>query len=332
MTDEIDYAAEYDNSARVENSDELIDNFVSDAADFRGENADRSQLDIEYGPEVRNKLDIFWPEKTRECPIVMFIHGGYWQRLDRLAFSHMAKGLNEHDIAVAIPSYTLCPDTSIEGIINEMRRACIMLYQTYGRELTIVGHSAGGHLAACMMATDWPAIHADLPPDLVASGMGISGVYDLMPMLKTPINDALGLDAEAAQSSSPIRWVPDGLQQYDAWVGADESDEFRRQSKELAERWTLLGTPTRYVSAKGYNHFTVIHPLTDSDSTMVARILHLIGAPAIEPKLPKLSKKKIDAELEGLKKAASKKQSKEDAEPDEGEAADTEEPETTTEV
>ncbi len=296
MNQPIDYSDEYDNSGRVANSEQLVDAFIEDAAIFR-EETNHAQYDLSYGPQPRNKLDIFWPGEERDCPIVVFIHGGYWQRLDRSAFSHLAKGLNSVGVAVAIPSYTLAPDISVSGIINEMRRTCLTLYQTYKRKLTVIGHSAGGHLAACMIATDWEAIHPDLPHDLVASGMGISGVYDLLPLLQTPINDALQLDEAAAVAASPVSWLPDAMQRFEAWVGEEESSEFHRQSRELAERWTLLGTPTDYVSVKGTNHFTVVEDLTKPNSYMVLSILDLVEKPVTEVELPEPDEEEIAAVL-----------------------------------
>lgn len=282
MTDEIDYPREYDNSGRVENAAELIVAYTGDAAAYREAiDCEVMDSDLAYGPKDRNKLDIVWPEDREDCPIVMFIHGGYWQRLDRSDFTHMASGLVERGCAVALPSYTLAPQARIGEIINEMRRACLLLYQTHGRKLTVVGHSAGGHLAACMLATDWQRIHRNLPEDLVCSGMGISGLYDLIPLTKTPVNDALQMDEASAHQASPVHWVPEGLQRFEAWVGSEESNEYHRQSRELAERWTMLGTPTTYVSVPSENHFTIIAALTKPDSDMVQTILSLTERPSI---------------------------------------------------
>ncbi|MEE9314029.1 MAG: alpha/beta hydrolase fold domain-containing protein [Rhizobiaceae bacterium] len=302
MTDEIDYIKEYDNSARVENSAELLDTFITDAANFRETPELAVDYDVEYGPEPRNKMDIFWPDnkagKSRKSRIVLFIHGGYWQMMDRSAFSHLAKGLNANGIAVAIPSYTLCPDISIDGIITEMRRACLVLYQTYKKKLTVVGHSAGGHLSACMMATNWEGMHSGLPHDLVASGMGISGLYDLLPLLQTPTNDAVGMDEEQAIESSPIRWIPEAIQRFEAWVGSEESNEYHRQSRDLAARWNLLGTPTNYVSDAGTNHFTIINALAHADSEMTLKIVELVKKPTQKVKLQKLNEEAVLAQMQ----------------------------------
>ena len=326
MSTEIDYPDEYDNSGRVANAAELLDGYLEDAANFRSRENLIADYNLVYGPAERNQMDIFWPDDKRDAPIVMFIHGGYWKSMDRSAFSHLSGGLLENNIAVAMPSYTLCPDIQINGIINELRRACLVLYQTYKQKIIVVGHSAGGHLAACMMATDWEGIHRDLPEDLVAAGMGISGIYDLLPILHTPVNDAVQMDVEQASSASPIDWVPEAIQKFEAWVGADESNEYHRQSRELAERWSMLGTPTNCVSVENENHFTIIHALTVADSPIVQKIVELVNEPAAEVKLPRVVKKQVLAEMQTFdmsdpnapekptksksKKAASKKKAK----------------------
>ncbi len=300
----IDYAKEYDNSGRVASADALVDAYINDAMAFRELPEVDAQYDLVYGPALRNRMDVFWPAseqgKARQSPLVMFIHGGYWQRLDRSSFSHLAKGLLANDIAVIMPSYTLCPDIKIAGIINEIRRACIVANHMFKRPLTAIGHSAGGHLAACAMATDWETIHPGLPADLIASGMGISGLYDLLPLLQTPINDSLGMDESSAKAASPLDWMPDGLHQFEAWVGGDESDEFHRQSRDLAQRWSMLGTPANYVSVDGANHFTVVDQLIDPQSPMVQRIVELVEKPAIDFTVPQPDESALAAYLQEL--------------------------------
>jgi arylformamidase len=282
----VDYTAEYDNSARVEGADVLIATYADDAAEFRQSEGLIADLNVQYGKGERNKLDIFWPSEDRDAPLSVFIHGGYWQQMDRSAFSHLAKGLLANGIAVAMPSYTLAPDIKIAGIIAEIGRACTLLHRTYQRPLTIFGHSAGGHLAACMMAVEWPdPDNADAGP-VVQSGMGISGIYDLAPLIETPINDALGLNAFSAKSASPLHWLPPALHKFEAWVGGDESDEYHRQSIALTNNWTMAGTSTRYASVRGANHFTIIDQLTDPESEMTQQLVDLVFNPMSTVEVP----------------------------------------------
>ena len=305
----IDYAREYDNSGRVAEAVQLIEAYTTRAAAFRAQTRLDIQADRVYGSAERNRLDIVWPDdergKRRRSPLAMFIHGGYWQRLDRRDFTHLAGGLVGNGVAVALPSYTLCPNIAIGGIINELRRACVLLWQTHRRPLTVVGHSAGGHLAAAMLTTDWSAIHEDLPPDLVASGMGISGLYDLSPLRHTPLNGTLRMSEDEASRWSPVRQVPPALHRFEAWVGADESAEYHRQSADLARRWSMLGTPTSLVSVERANHFTVVEPLTDPDSTMVRTILDLIDEPSPKVQVAAPDEAEVAALMQNLSAGAS---------------------------
>ncbi len=309
MSGEIDYPTEYDNSGRVANADELFEKFIENSGRYRENNSKHIQFDLPYGSKPRNRMDFFWPDvkaaQKHTCPIVMFIHGGYWQSMDRSSFSHLASGLNERGVMVVMPSYTLCPDISIAGIVDEVRQACIEVFRIHKRSITVVGHSAGGHLAACMLATDWENQGRELPHDLVISGMGISGVYDLLPICKTPlVNNQVGLDQSTAKASSPILWAPEIDHLFEAWVGEDESNEFHRQSREFANMWTLVGTPTQYVSVPSTNHFTVIDELQIANSPMVSRIIELIEQPKIESKIPEPDGGQVEKLFEEYKAAA----------------------------
>jgi arylformamidase len=265
----IDYEVEYNNRARVPENPSLIAGWARDAAAWRERHAPRS---IAYGPGARNIIDFF--PGVGERPIVVFIHGGYWQALDGSFFSHLAGGLNAHGISVAIPSYDLCPDVTVDQIIQEMKAASRELAQL-GRSLVVSGHSAGGHLAACMLATDWPAFDASLPADLIVAAYAISGLFDLGPLVETSINKAMRLDHAAARAASPLFWNAPVRGSLDAVVGENESAEYFRQSQTIVERWGGAGIATRFGTVPNANHFTAIAPLADPNSPMVLRLREL---------------------------------------------------------
>ena len=266
---EIDYEVEYNNRARVPENPALMAGWARDAAAYRGLHKPRA---ISYGSGARNSIDFFAGDG--QGPIVVFIHGGYWQALDGSSSSHCARGLNAHGIDVAVPSYDLCPQVSVDAIIDEMRAAMRELARL-GRPLVVSGHSAGGHLAACMLATEWASIDASLPRQLVTAVYSISGLFDLVPLVGTTVNKALQLDPASARAASPLFWPPPGHGSLDAMVGGDESAEYHRQSRVMAERWGAAGLPTRYGTIPGANHFTAIAPLADPDSAMVLRLKEL---------------------------------------------------------
>ena len=267
----IDYEAEYNNRARVPENPALIAGWARDAAAYRAQHIPRS---ISYGPGARRVIDYF--PGDGKGPIVVFIHGGYWQALDNSLFSHLACGLNAHGIGVAIPSYNLCPDVTIDEIIGEMRMASLELARLT-QPLVISGHSAGGHLAACLLATDWPAFDASLPANLVIAAYAISGLFDLGPLVDTSINRAMRLDQATARAASPLFWQPPARGSLDAVVGENESAEFFRQSRTIVDRWAKAGVATRFGTVPGANHFTAIAPLTDPNSPAVLRLKRLVG-------------------------------------------------------
>jgi arylformamidase len=267
----VDYEVEYNNRARVPENPSIIAGWAKDAAAYREQHPPRS---IPYGAGARNAIDFFAGENGG--PIVVFIHGGYWQSLDGSFFSHFAGGLNAHGISVAIPSYDLCPGITVDDIIQEMRAASRELARL-GRSLVISGHSAGGHLAACMLATDWPQIDASLPQDLVVAAYAISGLFDLEPLVETSINQALQLDSATAKAASPLFWNPPVRRSLDAVVGENESAEYFRQSRTVVDRWGAAGVATRFGTVPDANHFTAIAPLADPGSPMVARLKELAG-------------------------------------------------------
>jgi arylformamidase len=269
VSTDVNYEVEYNNRARVPENPSLIAGWTKDAAAYRERHAPRS---IAYGPGERNKIDLF--PGDRLGPIVVFIHGGYWQALDSSFFSHLAGGLNAHGISVAVPSYDLCPDVTIDRIIQEMRTATRELARL-GQPLVMSGHSAGGHLAACMLATEWPAFDASLPRDLVVAAYTISGLFDLGPLVETSINSAMRLDHAAARAASPLFWDVPPRGSLDAVVGGNESSEYFRQSKSIVELWGAAGLPAQFGVVPDANHFTAIAPLADPQSPMVARLLKL---------------------------------------------------------
>jgi arylformamidase len=240
--------------------------WAKDAAAYRTRRAPQS---IAYGPGVRNTIDLF--PGNDGGPIVVFIHGGYWQALDGSWFSHCARGLNAHGIAVAIPSYDLCPHVTVDTIIRQMVAATRELARL-GRPLVMSGHSAGGQLAACLLATDWPALDPSLPKHLVIAAYAISGLFDLVPLVETSINTALRLDQASARAASPLFWEPPAGRSLDAVVGGNESAEYFRQSRTIVDIWGKAGVATRFGTVPDANHFTAIAPLADPDSAMVARL------------------------------------------------------------
>jgi arylformamidase len=273
----IDYEAEYNNRARVPEHPEIFARWAREAEDYRAEamKERRAELGLSYGSSLRQFIDLFSARRAVTAPLALFIHGGYWRSLDPSLFSHMARGLNAHDVTVAVVGYDLCPEVTIAEIIEQIRHACLFLWLRTGQRMMIYGHSAGGHLAATMLATEWQARYPKAPPDLVPAAYSISGLFDLSTLVSIPMAQDLRLDESEARSVSPLFWPAPKGRPFDAVVGALESSEFLRQSRTIADSWGKAGAQTRYEAIPGTNHFTVIDALADPHSAMVGRLAEL---------------------------------------------------------
>jgi arylformamidase len=283
----IDYEAEYNNRQRVPQFAEILSDWHRRSEVTRARTP--GARDVAYGSDPRQAYDLFEPAPGASAspsiaPLAVFIHGGYWRSLDRKDFAFAAEGLLAHGVAVAMPAYRLCPAVTVADIIADLRTFLVALYNTTGRRAVITGHSAGGHLTAALLATDWATLGA--PADLARLGYAISGVFDLNPLVTTSINDALRETAASSRAVSPLFWpLPPKNRWLTAAVGGDESGEFIRQSVDMAAAWSSAGIAAEAVIVPHTNHFTVLEDLARPDSAMVRRIADLArGASAwVEP-------------------------------------------------
>jgi arylformamidase len=271
----IDYEVEYNNRARIPNHAELTAPKIEISKAYRASaNAER---DLRYGPGARNVYDLFHPSSgAADAPLAVYIHGGYWQRGHHHDNAWVAVELNKRGLSVALPTYTLCPDISVMGIVEEMRTFLAALWKKTGKYPVVTGHSAGGHLTAAMMATDWSQV-SGVPRDLVRTAYAISGVFDVPPLVGTNLNEALKLTAETARTASPMFWpaprTANGT--FVAAVGGAESNEFLRQSLDITHAWSQAGVTAECVVVPRANHFSVVHELAKPRSAMLERVIAL---------------------------------------------------------
>jgi arylformamidase len=267
----LDYEAEYNNRQRVPEHAEIMERWDTLSTAYRLASA--AQCDRPYGARARQRYDFFASENGG--PVAIFIHGGYWQRGDRKDYSFLARELNASGISVAIPSYSLCPTASVTEIADEIALCVVAIWKKTSKRPLIIGHSAGGHLAATMLANEW-AIVAGVPPDLVRAGVGLSGIYDLAPLVGTTLNQALQLSPGTARAASPLlRPPPPKDRHFIAAVGGSESSEFLRQSRDLAEAWGRAGCNAVNVVVPEANHFTLLEHLVRAGSPLLTQIVAL---------------------------------------------------------
>ena len=250
----------YANAAYIAGAGDYPPRWAAAAQAFRDGLGGRADLDRRYGDAPRERFDLFHPEgPAKGC--VIFVHGGYWKAFDRSSWSHLAAGPLARGWAVAMPSYTLCPEARISQITRQIATAVAAVADLTTGPLVLTGHSAGGHLVARMLA---PGMLPAGVADRVARVVPISPLSDLAPLLCTSMNEVLQLDAAEAASESPLH-QPVPPVPVTVWVGADERPAFLDQAAWLARAWGA-----GHVVAEGKHHFDVIDALADSDSDLVA--------------------------------------------------------------
>lgn len=257
-----DWDDAYANGPNIPGGDRWPEAWVAPARAYRDKLAGdgRAELDFAYGDKPRNRLDLFLPKEAPKG-LVVYLHGGFWLRLDKSYWSHLAAGAVDAGHAVAMPGYTLCPDIRVAGITQEIGRAIEAAAGRVDGPIRLTGHSAGGHLATRMICADSPLSKATR--GRIVNTVSISGVHDLRPMMKTAMNATLNLDAEEARSESPALLEPMPGARLTCWVGAAERAEFVRQNALLANVWTGLGAATAAVAEPNRHHFDVVDGLAD---------------------------------------------------------------------
>jgi arylformamidase len=261
--------AAYNNSAAVANSADLMARGRERSAVVRA--GPRAKLDIAYGSRPRERLDYF-ASGASKAPLMVFIHGGYWQRNDKDMFAFIADGPRPHGIDVALVGYTLAPDVRLTDIVAEIRRSLTYLAEHADalgfdrNKLFVSGWSAGGHLTA--MAADHPAVRGGIP---------ISGIFDLEPIALCYLDEKLHLDAGEIAALSPLRILPERVAPLRMFVGGGELPELVRQSTEYAEAAHARGLPVTLDVIAGHNHFTILDEVSRPDGKITRALVEMIA-------------------------------------------------------
>jgi arylformamidase len=280
------YDSMYNNRALVPDHAAHFAQWAKTSADAR---ADLScTLDIAYGDGPNETLDIF-PSKHANAPVVVFIHGGYWRSLDKADHSFVAPPLHDMGACVVVVNYALCPGTTetpvtIPDIAQQMVKALTWTWQHIAqhggdpRNVTVVGHSAGGHLAAMLLACNWKQVDKSMPAHWIQKALSISGLYDLHPIRKTPfLQGSLKLTLQHTRMASPALWPRPQKGVLFTVAGGDESAEFLRQNRLIHQTWGPRTVPVCEDLA-GLNHFSIVTDLTKKGTRLSALMLQLLQA------------------------------------------------------
>lgn len=228
------------------------------------------RLDIAYGPHAMERLDLFLPA-GRPRGTLMYIHGGYWRSLDKSDASHVAPPFTAAGYAVAVVNYALCPAVDVETIVAQVRRAAAWLavhhaeWDAPADRLFACGHSAGGHLAAMLLATE----------PCVAAAVCVSALYDLRPLLQVPsVVEATGFTPRSVPALSPALLKPLTAAPLLTALGDDENPGFHAQFDAIRESWRSVHAG--HVACPGLDHFTILDALTRPDGAIATAALRLM--------------------------------------------------------
>lgn len=247
-----------------------------------------ASLGLAYGDKPSNTLDLFLPagasSAAQRPPLLLFIHGGYWQELSKNESLFAAADCIAAGAAFAALDYTLAPDATLAQMVCECRNALRWL-QAHAtalgfdpQRILVAGSSAGAHLAAMSCLRAWPG-DADLPPGLPAAAALVSGIYDLQPLIGTSINDKPALTADSAAAVSPQFFELTGFPPSLVCWGAIETGEFKRQSRAFAQALDAAAAgPLAVFESPGRNHFDVILDLARPGSALGDATLQLLRA------------------------------------------------------
>ena len=274
-------------AGRPDYEETVIPNWIKDSKKAR-ENLNCT-LDVRYADGDNQKLDVFLCG-DKKAPTLIWIHGGYWQRGDKSIYSFLASPFVEIGANVIIVGYDLCPNVSMTRISEELREAVSFIWNN-GKilginrdKISVMGHSAGGHLTQMMMATDWPARDSAFPSDIIKAGIPVSPLSYLEPVrLTLALNANLQMDAKEANLESPMTNHPPHTNAPQlVVVGGAETDEFHRQSEMYVNSFRTQQRMIEMYVVPDVDHFDELNVLADQESTFFKKVCAMIGLERID--------------------------------------------------
>lgn len=271
----------YNNRALVPEHPAFFARWAAESERARKDNP--CSLDLRYGDQPGETLDVF-PAPQPDGPVLVFIHGGYWRSLDKSDHSFVAPSFTRDGACVIVPNYALAPAVTIPQITLQMVRAVEWAYynaERFGGNpncIKVVGHSAGGQLAAMMLACTWQQHDSALPRDLVGQALAISALHDLDPIMRTPLlQPTLNLTPAQVAQASPARLPAPRHGTLYSVVGGEESEEYLRQNRLIQEAWGARRVPV-CEALPGLNHFSVLDALVEPSHRLHQLALDLLRA------------------------------------------------------
>lgn len=270
-----DIEAQMNPRVAVPDAEAYIADYVERSAEVRSRLNGR--LDVSYGDTPLQGLDVFPAPDNARAPIHIFMHGGYWRALDKSANSFIADALVRAGATTILLNYDLCPAVTLDDIVDQIIKAIAWVHKNAAElggdpnRIYVSGHSAGGQLAMMALAHDWE--NDGLPADLIKGVVGVSGVYELSPLLRTSVNDDVRLTEDMAARNSPTLHPPTSTAPMVIAVGQQEPEAFIAQSKDFHQVCVDRGFDSQYLECPGDDHFSILYSLANPISGLCGLVL-----------------------------------------------------------
>ncbi len=272
--------AQYDPGHLVADEGAFLRHYIERAAHARSRLA--CVLDVPYGASPEETLDIF-PAALAHAPVFVFLHGGYWRALSSKELSGVALGLQPLGITTVVVNYALCPHVTLDEVTRQARESVAWTLRNIGAHggdagrVAVGGHSAGGHLTAMCLATDWQGEYG-IDADPLAAALPVSGIYDIEPLRHSYLQPVIRLDAGLVARNSPLFHVRRSTTPVLVTYGGDESGEFARQAESFDAAWRGVGNTSTLLAQPGCNHYTAIAGFEHSQSALCRWLAHTLHA------------------------------------------------------
>ncbi len=226
--------------------------------------------DVPYGNNERERLDVF-PSAKPNSKTLVYIHGGYWHLFDKTKFHFIADAFYADDVTTVLINYPLAPAATMDEIVASCRKAILWLHNNLlqfngdPQQLYIIGNSAGAHLAAMILEKKWIEKNA---AGFIKGVCLLSGIFNLLPVQLLQLNSILNMSVETATRNSPVELLPADNCELLICAGANETDEFKCQSRQLYDNWKHKNTAIQFLELPGINHYSMLEPLLNKASAL----------------------------------------------------------------
>lgn len=240
-------------------------------------------LNYSYGESFRQQYDIYGVNLPNDAPILVYVHGGYWQGMNKHTSSYAIKPYVESGAKVFVIDHDLCPDVPLTEVVRQFQMAADKIFnyaaENKSKSVSFIGHLSGAHLITYLFSDDMIKLLGD-KLKLVKNIYLISGVYDVSELRKTQSanrNNLLKITDENVDALSPIKQSYEHLKSFnvtfDAYVGGDESPTIQKQSREFVAHLKQAKLQANFHLMDGFDHFNIVEKLSEINYDITQTII-----------------------------------------------------------